>query len=161
MNKILFAAVATVMLATKMFVAQAQTAASASATIVVPTTASKQSSLEFNNIHVVGRHTAYMSTAVAVDPKDIISATIRISGNPEYAYSVIVPAHISVSAKKLLLTVGTEVSNKSAALSKDGTADVRINGALSVTDTRDIAAGFAVNDRDLALNTLPVIINND
>jgi hypothetical protein len=166
MNKIFFAAAVLMLSLSQSFYASAQTMAVASvaATIVIPTTVSKESDLQFDNVSVAGTTNTDRNMASA---QHVVRASIKISGYPQYAFSVTIPSQVTAGAREHAFAIGTKQcsENNSGLLSKNGTADITIEGAITYSGkTRVAPYVIAMNDDDEQFevpNGLPVIINNN
>lgn len=139
--------------------AQASATANIGATIVVPTTAEKESDLEFGNVRFGNSNNRMGATAnVEVVAKNVVRASIKVSGNPDYVYSVTIPSQVSVTGMAHPLTIGTQYCEESGSqtFSRQGSDSISIEGTI----TYGAAANtYAFND-DVP-NGLPVIINNN
>lgn len=148
--------------------AQVSATAEIGATIVTPTTLSKESDLEVEvgsatTGRLNERRNSFLGTAV----KSISSAIIKISGNPEYTYSVTIPPYVTIAAKDKTVNIGTELNANAGSntLSKDGIGAFTIKGTLAANakTTAPMIAMIADEDEEpiYVHNGIPVIVNNN
>lgn len=147
--------------------AQTSATASISATIVTPTTVSKESDLEFEGVtfntaqHLhTARWTRSASAGIsemALATKNVIKGSIVISGLPGYSYSITIPQSVTVAEGTQHLTIGTRASASSGnqVLSSQGDDMITIEGSIALADRNAI-----VSNVDDYQGGLPVIINN-
>lgn len=158
MQKLLQFTLLTVVLMLSMdFSANAQASGSANigATIVIPTTVSKESDLEFEGVA--------MNTSSNVDILGrVTGANISIAGTPNYVYSITMPQTVTVKAGTYTLLVGTECCGDlgSKTLSAQGSGSISVAGSIKL-GTSDMLIAANTDDEDYVPNSLPVIINHN
>lgn len=153
--------------------------ASVSATIVTPMTIAQS-----GGSMVFGGEALAAAASVSLLPPRLVrgdenshdvSAEFSITGSPDYAYSVSVPAYVTLVQDDRVITVATQTQTgaNGGRLSVLGTASVRVEGAIVATTfsegaseqarkARQAIAGEDDEDEDTYVpNSLPIIINNN